>query len=91
MKRFENSVSLHEINATSVYKCSATSQPEGTVGNSQSPRRRVQGTGIISKADLSEQREVVSAFLMAWRGGDFEGLLTLLDPDLVVHFDEAGA
>jgi len=49
------------------------------------------GTGIISKPDLSEQREVVSAFLMAWRGGDFEGLLTLLDPDLVVHFDEAGA
>jgi hypothetical protein len=89
MKRFENSVSLHETNATSVYKCSVTSQPEGSVGNSQSPRAAgCKGAGIISKADLIEQR-VVSAFLMAWRG--FRGLLTLLDPDLVVHFDEAGA
>jgi hypothetical protein len=26
-----------------------------------------------------------------WPGADFGGLLTLLDPDLVVHFDEAGA
>jgi len=40
---------------------------------------------------MSEQRELVSAFLTALRGGNFEGLLAVLDPNLVVHVDEAGA
>src|SRR5215471_1742579 len=63
MKHFENSVSLHETNATSDYKWSATSQPEGILGNSRIAARppRVHGEGTISKADLSEQREVISA------------------------------
>jgi|SRR5579875_725162 len=37
------------------------------------------------------QREVVSAFLAALRNGDFEGLLAVLDPDVVVRIEEAGA
>jgi RNA polymerase sigma factor (sigma-70 family) len=53
-------------------------------------RRRVRGaTG--STPDLVRQREVVAAFLAALRGGDFEGLLAILDPDLVVRTDMPGA
>jgi RNA polymerase sigma-70 factor (ECF subfamily) len=44
-------------------------------------RRRVRG------ADNSEQREVVNAFLTALRAGDFEGLIAVLDPDVVVRAD----
>ncbi|QOV37500.1 sigma-70 family RNA polymerase sigma factor [Streptomyces ferrugineus] len=51
-------------------------------------RRRVQGADA-PEADLARQREVVDAFLTAARGGDFEGLLDVLDPDVVVR-TEAG-
>ena len=52
-------------------------------------RRRVQGTGALANANLSGQRKVVDAFLAAMRAGDFEGLLAVLDPDVVVRIDEA--
>ena len=39
--------------------------------------------------DVSRQRTVVSAFLAASRGGDFEALLTLLDPEVVLRADNA--
>jgi RNA polymerase sigma-70 factor (ECF subfamily) len=52
-------------------------------------RRRVQGASPIPDADLTRQREVVDAFLSASRGGDFEALLTLLDPDVVFRADAA--
>ena len=54
-------------------------------------RRRVQGTSAVPKTDVAEQRKVVNAFLGALRSGDFEGLLTVLDPDVVVRVDEAAA
>src|SRR5437867_427855 len=54
-------------------------------------RRRVQGASSVPDADRTQKREVVDAFLAALRGGDFEGLLTVLDPDVVVRVDEAGA
>jgi len=50
-------------------------------------RRRVRGGAATPKPDLVRQREVVDAFLSALRGGDFEGLLAVLDPDLVVRAD----
>src|SRR5438094_5178882 len=50
-------------------------------------RRRVQGGPAVSDADLARQREVVDAFLAALRGGDFDALLAVLDPDLVVRAD----
>jgi RNA polymerase sigma-70 factor, ECF subfamily len=50
-------------------------------------RRRVQGADRVPASDLSEQREVVSAFLTALRAGDFEGLIAVLDPDVVVRAD----
>lgn len=50
-------------------------------------RRRVHGASAVPDADLNGQREVVEAFLAALRGGDFNGLIAVLDPDLVVHID----
>jgi RNA polymerase sigma-70 factor (ECF subfamily) len=50
-------------------------------------RRRVRGASPTREADLERQREVVNAFLRASRGGDFEALLTVLDPDVVVRAD----
>jgi RNA polymerase sigma factor (sigma-70 family) len=51
-------------------------------------RRRVRGGGVLDP-DLARQREVVEAFIAALRAGDFEGLLAVLDPDLVVRADMA--
>jgi RNA polymerase sigma factor (sigma-70 family) len=51
-------------------------------------RRRVRGGGAPDP-DLVRQREVVEAFIAALRGGDFQGLLAVLDPDLVVRADMA--
>ena len=50
-------------------------------------RRRVRGAQPETDADLSEQREVVDAFLAAARDGDFEGLIAVLDPDVVFRID----
>ena len=52
-------------------------------------RRRVQGTSTVPDPDLARQREVVDAFLAASRGGDFDALLGVLDPDVVVRADRA--
>ncbi|MET7420996.1 sigma-70 family RNA polymerase sigma factor [Dactylosporangium sp. NPDC005555] len=52
-------------------------------------RRRVQGASLLEKADLPRQREVVDAFLAASRAGDFEALLALLDPEVVLRADAA--
>jgi RNA polymerase sigma-70 factor, ECF subfamily len=51
-------------------------------------RRRVQGAPPPD-TDLSRQREIVEAFLAASRDGDFEGLLAVLDPDVVFRADRA--
>jgi RNA polymerase sigma-70 factor (ECF subfamily) len=45
------------------------------------------GTGSTSTADLSRQWTIVNAFLAASREGDFEGLLAILDPDIVLRAD----
>jgi RNA polymerase sigma-70 factor (ECF subfamily) len=50
-------------------------------------RRRVRGGASAPDPDLVRQREVVEAFIAALRGGDLEGLLAVLDPDLVVRAD----
>jgi RNA polymerase sigma-70 factor (ECF subfamily) len=54
-------------------------------------RRRVRGTPSVSAADLAGQREVIGRFLAALRGGDVEGLIAVLDPDLVVRVDASAA
>jgi RNA polymerase sigma factor (sigma-70 family) len=50
-------------------------------------RRRVQGAAPVLDADLARQREVVDAFFAAARDGDFDALLAVLDPDVVVRAD----
>jgi RNA polymerase sigma-70 factor (ECF subfamily) len=50
-------------------------------------RRRVQGANTVPDTDLRAQREVVDAFLAAGRDGDFEGLVAVLDPDVVLRQD----
>jgi RNA polymerase sigma-70 factor (ECF subfamily) len=53
-------------------------------------RRRVRGVATVSAdADLTRQREVVDAFLAASRSGDFDALLAMLDPDIVLRADRA--
>jgi RNA polymerase sigma factor (sigma-70 family) len=52
-------------------------------------RRRVRRGATSPDPDLVRQRDVVEAFMAALRGGDFEGLLAVLDPDLVVRADMA--
>ena len=50
-------------------------------------RRRVQGKSEIPETDVARQREIVDAFLAASRGGDFDALLAVLDPDVVFRAD----
>ena len=54
-------------------------------------RRRVRGADRVQRVELNRQRKVVEAFLAALRAGDFEGLLAVLDPDVVVRTDIPGA
>jgi len=50
-------------------------------------RRRVQGQAPTSDADLRKQRRVVDAFLAAVHDGDFEALVAVLDPAIVLRAD----
>ena len=52
-------------------------------------RRRVQGGDAANFGDRRLQQEIVEAFLAASRRGDFEALVTLLDPDAVLRADRA--
>jgi RNA polymerase sigma factor (sigma-70 family) len=52
-------------------------------------RRRVQGTAPVLDPDLARQRVIVDAFLAAARHGDFDALLEVLDPDIVVRSNGA--
>src|ERR671926_512290 len=61
--------------------------PEAARQLASRARRRVQGAAPEPDADLAEQRRVVDAFLAAARGGDFEALLEVLDPDVVFRAD----
>ena len=53
-------------------------------------RRRVRGAAPVPDGDVSAQWEVVEAFLAAGRDGDFEALVALLDPDVVLRADGGG-
>jgi RNA polymerase sigma-70 factor (ECF subfamily) len=53
-------------------------------------RRRVQ-EARAQPGEISRRREVVAAFLAASREGDFDALLTMLDPDIVLRADNAAA
>jgi RNA polymerase sigma factor (sigma-70 family) len=63
--------------------------PEAARQLASRARRRVQGERTVPDADLATQRQVVDAFLKAAREGDFEGLIRVLDPDVVLRRDVA--
>jgi len=50
-------------------------------------RRRVKGMAPVPDGDLARQREVAGAFLAAVRAGDFDALVAILDPDVVLRAD----
>ena len=51
-------------------------------------RRRVRQAAPVADADRTGPRVVVDAFLAAARDGDFDALLGVLDPDVVVRADQ---
>jgi RNA polymerase sigma factor (sigma-70 family) len=61
--------------------------PESTRQLASRARRRVQGEALQPDTDLEHQREVVDAFFAASRDGDFDRLVSVLDPDVVLRSD----
>ncbi len=84
---------LHDLFAVSFEEISVVvgRSPAAARQLASRARRRVQGGSPHGAAGAARQREIVDAFLDASRGGDFEGLLTLLDPDVVLRMDDTVA
>jgi RNA polymerase sigma factor (sigma-70 family) len=61
--------------------------PEAARQLASRARRRVQGGNAAPDADLDAQRKVVDAFFAAARDGDFDALVAVLDPDVVLRSD----
>src|SRR5215471_8551767 len=61
--------------------------PEATRQLASRARRRVRGADPIPDTDLSAQWEVVEAFIAAARKGDFDALVAVLDPEVVLRAD----
>ncbi len=61
--------------------------PEAARQLASRARRRVRGNAPVGDADPEQQRQVVEAFLAAAREGDFDALVALLDPDVVLRAD----
>lgn len=61
--------------------------PEAARQLASRARRRVRAENTVPDPDLDAQREVVEAFLAAARDGDFERLVAVLDPDVVLRRD----
>ncbi len=64
--------------------------PEAARQLASRARRRVRGTAPVPDPDLPAQWEVVDAFLAAAREGDFDTLIAVLDPDVVLRADGGG-
>jgi len=85
---------LHDMFAVSLDEIASIldRSPEAARQLASRARRRVQGGApAVPTASLTEQRRVADAFLAAVRAGDFEGLIAVLDPDVVVRIDKAAA
>jgi RNA polymerase sigma factor (sigma-70 family) len=61
--------------------------PEAARQLASRARRRVRAERTVPDADLETQREVIDAFLAAAREGDFDRLVAVLDPDVVLRQD----
>ena len=80
---------LHDMFAVPFDKIAPTvgRSPAATRQLASRARRRVRGADLVPDAGLACQREAVDAFLAASREGDFEALLAVLDPDVVLRID----
>lgn len=65
--------------------------PEAARQLASRARRRVRGASTEPDVDIARQREVVDAFIAASRRGDFDALMTVLDPDVVLRVDRGPA
>src|SRR6266496_2566460 len=64
--------------------------PEAARQLASRARRRIRGTAPIPDADPSTQREVIDAFQAAARDGEFDALVAVLAPDVVLRADAGG-
>ena len=80
---------LHDLFAVSFDEIAAIvgKSPAAARQLASRARRRVQGTDAAPDAGRARQREIVAAFLAAARAGNFEALLSVLDPDVVLRSD----
>lgn len=84
---------LHDVFAVSFEEIAAIIDrtPEAARQLASRARRRVQAKDSDARVNLPEQRKVVDAFLKALETRDLEGLVAVLDPDVLVNIDEAAA
>ena len=61
--------------------------PEAARKLASRARRRIRGTAHAPDPDLTRQREVVDAFFAASRDGDFDALVSVLHPEVVLRSD----
>jgi RNA polymerase sigma-70 factor (ECF subfamily) len=82
---------LHDMFAVSFAEIAPIidSSPDAARQMASRARRRVRGAPTAD-GDLSRQRELVDAFLAAARDGDFDALVSVLDPDVVFRHDAGG-
>jgi RNA polymerase sigma-70 factor (ECF subfamily) len=82
---------LHDIFAVPFDEIGAVIGRSSTAAKQLASRARhkVQGTEPAADAHPARRREVVDAFLAASRAGDFDALVALLDPDVVLESDAA--
>ncbi len=83
---------LHDVFAVPFEEIAAVvdRSPTATRQLASRARRRVRAAKAEPDGDLAVQQRVVDAFLAAARGGDFDALLSLLDPDVVLRTDGGG-
>ncbi|MEU6431944.1 sigma-70 family RNA polymerase sigma factor [Microbispora sp. NPDC046973] len=83
---------LHDVFAVPFGEIAAILErsPAATRQLTSRARRRVVGATPPRQVDVIRQRQVVRAFLAALRHGDFDGLLAVLDPDVLLRDDGAG-
>jgi RNA polymerase sigma-70 factor (ECF subfamily) len=81
---------LHDVFAVPFEEIAAiiNRTPEAARQLASRARRRVQAKESDASPNLAEQRKVVGAFLRALQSRDFESLVAVLDPDVLVRIDE---